>query len=86
MTIRTYVNGQVTDEAVDVTAEAIAARNLTRADLLSRVDAALTADLAYLDLATPTTAQAVAQVARLTRQVVALLRVVGERLDSTTGA
>lgn len=55
------------------------------AALLDRIDAAITTDLAYLALDPPTTAQAVAQVGRLTRQVVSLLRLVGNRLDDTQG-
>ena len=60
-------------------------RQAARASLLAKVDTALVADLDYLALNPPTTAQAVAQVGRLTRQVVALLRLVGNRLDDTTG-
>jgi len=74
------------DEAAPLAeAEACEAREEARESLLDKVDAAIEADLAYLDLNPPTTAQAVAQVARLTRQTVALLRLVGARLDDTTG-
>lgn len=83
--IRTYAGGRLVEETEDADAEAAAMRAITRADLLGRVDAALTADVAYLALDPPTVAQAVAQVERLTRQVVLLLRVVGDHLDGTTG-
>ena len=74
------------DEAAPlVEADKEDAQESTRASLLEKVDAAIEADLAYLELSPPTTAQAVAQVARLTRQTVALLRLVAQRLDDTSG-
>jgi len=71
-------------------AEMCSARQATRGSLLAKVDAALAADLAYLDSATPTLAtdrlaRVEAQTERLTRQTVALLRLVGARLDDTSG-
>lgn len=65
-------------------------RQRTRAALLGRLDAAIAIDLAYLDSSTPPTAaerliRVEAQVEQLTRQVLALLRLVGDRLDDTAG-
>jgi hypothetical protein len=47
-----------------------------------KLDAAIDANLAYLALSPPTTAQALAQVGALTRQVNGLLRIMRNRLDS----
>ena len=71
-------------------AEKCLARETAQSSLLAKVDAAITADLAYLDsavpiLATDRLARVEAQVGRLTRQNVALLRLVGARLDDTSG-
>jgi hypothetical protein len=46
---------------------------------------ALTSNSTYLGIGTPTTGQAVAQVASLTRQVNALIRLQLNLLDSTSG-
>mgnify|MGYP001568122297 FL=1 len=53
--------------------------------LLSKAAAALNNNQTYLGLASPTTAQAVAQVASLTRQVNALIRLATGQLTATTG-
>ncbi len=55
------------------------------ADLIARAKTALTANAAFLAAKNPTTAQAVAQVKALTRQVNALIRLVGRDLLSTDG-
>lgn len=55
------------------------------ADLIARAKTAITANAAFLAVTTPTTAQAVAQVKALTRQVNALIRLVGRDLLSTDG-
>jgi len=47
-----------------------------------KLDAAIDANLAYLALNPPTTAQALAQVGALTRQVNGMLRLLRNRLDS----
>jgi len=75
------------DEAAPlVQAERVIARESTRATLLARVDAAIVADLDYLDTVPPATAsdrltRVETQVDRLTRQSINLLRLAGERLD-----
>lgn len=56
-----------------------------RAALLAKAADAIAADLAYLALTPPTQAQVVTQMERLTRQVVALLRMVAGLLDDTNG-
>jgi hypothetical protein len=54
----------------------------TSALIERKLDAALDANLAYLALNPPTTAQALAQVGALTRQVNGILRLMRNRLDS----
>ena len=98
-TYRRWVGDALVEERPYTTAEAaplVAAERdsrqaITRADLLSRIDAALSADLAYLASTAPATAaerllRLEGQVDRLTRQVVLLLRLVGGRLDDTAGS
>jgi len=72
-------------------AENCVARESAQVTLLGKVDAAIAADLTYLDSAVPILAidrlaRVEGQVARLTRQTVALLRLVGARLDDTSGS
>lgn len=85
MTVRVYRDGRVSEELEDADAAMRSAQEMNRRNLLSRIDSALAADLTYLALASPSTPQVVAQVERLTRQVVVLLRLVGERLNDTAG-
>lgn len=56
-----------------------------QATLLSKAQAALTNNETFLALATPTSAQAVAQVQALTRQVNALIRLATSELSSVSG-
>lgn len=57
------------------------------ADLLVRFDAAITANVAFSALASPTNAQVVAQVQRVTKECTALLRLGrADLLSSTDGA
>lgn len=67
----TYANGTFTPPPVP-----------TSALIERKLDAALDANLAYLALNPPTTAQALAQVGALTRQVNGMLRLLRNRLDS----
>lgn len=55
------------------------------AALATNAQTALANNVTYLGLATPTTGQAVAQVAALTRQIDALARIVLGLLDTTQG-
>lgn len=55
------------------------------AALLQKAANALTANATYLAIGSPTQAQAVAQVAALTRQVNALIRLAADDLTDTTG-
>lgn len=57
-----------------------------QASLQSKANAALANNLFYLGIASPTNAQAVAQVAALTRQVNALIRLALNLFDSTAGS
>lgn len=67
--------------------QALAARSSTAGAIEAKVDAAITADLAWLNrTTTPTNVQVLNHVDRLTRQVVALLRASFDRLDTTEGA
>lgn len=64
---------------VDVTADVVAF------DLHTKARAALVANTAYLAIATPTNAQVVAQVQRLTRECSAIIKLLLEDLADTTG-
>lgn len=65
------------------TATQVAGTN--RATLLQQGIAALASNITYLNIVSPTTAQAIAQVAALTKQVDALMRLAANQLDTTTG-
>lgn len=80
----TFANGQLVsfvEEQVDVTTEVVTY------DLHAKARKALTANAAYLALATPTNAQVAAQVKALTRQTNALIRllVAADLLTDNTG-
>lgn len=53
--------------------------------ILTKAQTALTANATYLAIASPTTAQAVAHVATLTKEVNALIRLILNQFDATTG-
>jgi uncharacterized protein involved in exopolysaccharide biosynthesis len=53
--------------------------------LRSKLQTALTTNTTYLALATPTTAQNTAQIQALSRQMDALIRLIANQLDSTSG-
>ena|SRR5438128_9887184 len=53
--------------------------------ILNRASAALAANATYQAIASPTTAQAVAQVALLTREVNGIIRLLLAQFDTTTG-
>lgn len=65
------VPGSAQTVSVDITGPA------TRADIVSKVRAALTANQTYQAIATPSNAQVAAQVGRLTRECSGLMRLLG---------
>jgi hypothetical protein len=80
-TVETYGDGKLlSTQTVDVPPEQ------TNADTLrARASQAVAANAAYLALGTPTNAQVVAQVQRLTKECNALIRLVLGQLDDTGG-
>ena len=78
---RPYTEQENTDadaRLADATAKAT-----TQANLLSKMETALSNNAAFLALASPNQAQAVAQVKALTRQINAAIRYLTNRLDTT---
>ena len=75
-----------TSESAALAAQAAAAtQGMNQTQLLAQAATAIANNITFLGLATPTQAQAVAQVQALTRQVNALLRLSASLLDSTAG-
>lgn len=75
-----------TAEAADLTAADATNTSLTNAATLrSRALTALDANATFLALASPTNAQVVAQVQKLTRECNGLIRLALSQLDDTTG-
>lgn len=75
--------GWTYDPAADEFTEPVPVQN--RSALLSKAQTALAHNRDYLALSPPTNAQVVAQMAAVTRQIDALIRIVGDYLDSTGG-
>jgi hypothetical protein len=67
---------QTFDGRGNLISEQVVTVNVTADDLRAKAAAALAANATFLALATPTQAQAVQQVQRLTREVNALIRLV----------
>lgn len=80
VTTTTDLKGTVTVVEDPMPPEQVAADALTK-----KAANALTANATYLAIPTPTNAQVAAQVALLTREVNALIRLVVGKLDATTG-
>lgn len=55
------------------------------ADIAAKARAAIAANTTYLGIATPTNAQVVAQVARLTRECTAIIKLLLDDLADTSG-
>lgn len=78
--------GAILEDRDATAAESVTITHIENSDsLTAKATAALTNNATYQAIASPTTAQAVAQVAALTRQVNALIRVANGLLDDTTG-
>lgn len=65
--------------------QTVATQEANKSNLTGKANAALTNNTTYLAIASPTNAQVAAQVAALTRQCNALIRLQISQLDTTTG-
>lgn len=87
--VLTYYNDGVQITAAEARALFAATADGTAAvnekALLDKIGTALSNNATYLALASPTAAQNTAQIRALTRQVNALLRLVGRQLNDTSG-
>jgi hypothetical protein len=79
ITVETYENGQL----VDSQTVAKPVEQFNRESIEENALAALADNKAYIDLASPTTAQAGVQIKALTRQMNGLIRLLLDRLDDT---
>lgn len=85
-TARGVIVTTTTDSKGTTTVETpMPADQVNAATLAGKAQAALAANATYLAIPTPTNAQVAAQVALLTREVNALIRLVVGKLDATTG-
>lgn len=83
---RAALKGWLPTSAVDATTlSTVQTRETNRTSLKSKADTALTSNATYLALASPTTAQNTAQIKALTKQNNAIIRLLIEKLDSTSG-
>ncbi len=73
------------DNVIDVVVLPVDPAAENRDDLHAKARQALAANTTYLALPTPTNAQVVAQVARLTRECSALIKLLLDDLNDTTG-
>jgi hypothetical protein len=71
--------------AVDTAAAAFVDRKQNYATLLNQARNAVTANKTYIALPSPTQAQAGAQITALTKQMNALIKLVGGNIDDLTG-
>src|SRR5690242_1024063 len=75
-----------TQEAADLAAmDTGNTQTANRVSLESKAASAVASNITYINLASPTTAQTTAQVKALSRQVNALIKLVLNQLDDTTG-
>ena len=81
--IATYPSGAV--DRTTITTPAAGSPIAVAQTLESKAQAALVNNATYLAIGTPTTAQAIAQVAALTRQVDAVIRMILNQFDTTVG-
>lgn len=81
------VSSTVTDAALQaaITAHAFVDRDANETDLRTKVISALAANDTYRAIASPTNAQVIAQVDKLTRECSGIIRLLLSQLDTTAG-